>query len=228
MLKNFPLLLLLFLGIQTSKGQNNLFIQNIIEEDFSDTFDYHLYHNEKLIYTECNLLHNDSILSNLPSGNYQIQYNSLFGIAQMEVKFDSIHESKTLRLPTEELSEYKRNTTPSYLEFLKDNEIITIAYAIQGCFISTTKTIAITKKNNKYYQLKKGKRRSISKKKINHLIEYERIVQNINSTENLHAIFSTFTCDEHFSLTKGNDTLILKILPCGEWSRSNKYIKCLN
>lgn len=225
MLKSSLIFLFLLLESTISYGQNQLFIQNSIEDGFLGEIDYHLYYGENLIYTQCNLLNNDTTLLALPTGKYHILYNTLFGIERIDFEFESATESKTLLLPAEKLSESKQNKTYSSIENLKENETLVLNYTINGCFVSINKTSTITKQKSKYYRVKKGKLHPVNKKTRQSLIEYEKMVRNIKLDENLHSSYTFTTCDESMYFTKGSDTLVVKTLPCGTWSELNKMVE---
>ena len=184
--------------------------------------DYHIFTNDSLIYTNCSIKNDYEVLDNLNLGKYLIRYNTIFGIDSLEIDLDGKNGIKFITLETESIAESQLDNTISEINSLKDNEIITLRYILGGCFVSEEKEISITKKNNRFYKIKNGQQERINSKIIQKIIQYEKVLRNLNIEENIDGTFKTVTCSESISLEKENKKIFSKHLYCGDWSKSTE------
>jgi len=205
-------------------AQNSLFIDFEIEKNPYKS-DYHLYKNDTLVYTNCNKKNDFEKLFKLERGRYFIKYNTIYGIDSLYVEFNSNNESKFITLNTESIDSLTLKNTKSEIELLKDNEKITLKYSLGGCFVSKNEEIILTKNKNRYYKIKNGKRKNISKKKIKDLINYEKTLRNLNINENIDKTFWTSTCSEYILIEKNEEVIYSKNIYCGDWSKSSEIEK---
>ncbi len=183
--------------------------------------DYHFYKNDSLIYANCGSISHINWFSNLEKGEYRLKYDTVFGIDSVEFSFTSDRGSKKIILETEKTSKKRLAETHSYVESLKNNERITLNYSLGACFISRKKEATILKENDLYYFIDYGQKRLISERRIKRIIRHEKILKNLNFTENIHDSELYVTCSEFFSLTKNGKQVYGKNVYCGTWSESS-------
>lgn len=226
-MKSITLLTFYCLLANTIFAQNSIIIEFVNEKSLFSQPDFHLYANDSLIYSHCNSKNSGEVLFNLKKGNYKLSYNTIFGVESVGVSFDSNNETKTILIDIEQLAESKLDETESLLEQMEDGEILRIEYKLGACFKEKKQHVTIIKKKNRYYELLNGNIRAISKKRISKLIQYEKIVRNINIEDNLHGFSSFTTCSESISFRKGKEKAFTKNIFCGTWTKSSEISKWL-
>jgi hypothetical protein len=203
-------------------AQNNYVSIEFKPENESYTeSDYHIYKNDSLVYSNCYLKNDFSILSHLKKGNYLLKYDTVFGINSIELNFESDRSYKKIILETEKISKKKLAQTFSYVESLKNNERITLQYSLSACFVSKNKEAIILKENDEYFFIEYKRRRLIGKINIQKIIRHEKILKSLNSKKNIHNSVLHSTCSEFFSLTKNGTQVYGKNIYCGDWSESS-------
>ena len=209
----------IFLVFIHSFAQDNYVSIEFNPEKYSyNGSDYHIYKNDSLVYSNCYLKNDSSILYNLKKGNYVLKYNTIFGIDSLEFKFESNFGTKEIILNTEKIDPIKLTQTSSAIESLRNNERITLNYSAGGCYFLEEKEVTILKENDEYYSVTKRKKRHISRIRLARIIRYEKILQSLRFNENLHGDVSYSTCSESISLTQNGEVLITKNIICNTWT----------
>jgi predicted RND superfamily exporter protein len=223
-MKTLLYIILLFGFIINSYGQNTLSITFEPETDFFGS-DYHLIKNDSLIYTNCSKKNDFKVLFDLENGSYTLKYNTAFGIDSLSLNLDEKIKYHDITLKTENLNDAKLKETKSEIESLLEDEQITINYSLGGCFVAKDYKLTLTKHNEKYYKIKKSKRKRISQDKVAKLIRFEKLLRNLNLEENLDGVIQVFTCSEYISLEKNSQIIYSKNIFCGDWSESSEIAK---
>ncbi len=208
-----------------SFAQNALFIKFKLEQELFNGSDYHIYKNDSLVYSNCYLKNDTSILYSLKKGNYLLKYDTVFGVDSIKINFESDRGFKDIILETEKISKEKLTQTFSYVESLKNNERITLYYSLGGCFTSKKKEATILKENDQYFYVDYGQKRLITRRRIKRIIRHEKILKSLSFKENLHNSEFHSTCSEFFSLTKNGAQVYGKNTYCGTWSESSDIKK---
>lgn len=181
---------------------------------------YYLYKNDSLLYTNSDPKNIFNTIRYLEKGKYKLAYETIFGVDTLDIHFKSENDYKEIILETEKPSREMLAETFSYVESLKNNEQITLAYSLSACFNSKNKKATILKENEQYFFVDYGQKRLITKQRIKKIIRYEKILKNLTAVKKINgsAIISS-TCNEFFSLKKNGKLLYKKHVFCGTWNK---------
>lgn len=202
---------------QNCISQNTLNIEYLNANEFTQDKDFHLYKNDILIYKYCTDKENTLILNNLDKGKYTLEYNTIFGIESLEINLKKDNTTKNIELDYEKINPNKVEQSISLIENLKENDTLKIRFILSSCFNSNYNDINLIKKRGKTFELTSdGKQKKLNNKKIKKLIEFEKILKQINREENLEKTEYFVTCSEIIQFTKGNELLYAQVIYCGE------------
>jgi hypothetical protein len=207
---------LLFAIISTA--QNSLSVE-FKQRNNSISRDYHIYHSDSLVHTNCSVKQDSNILNHLGEGPYLVVYNTLFGADSLTIEFSQGQESQSIVLDTEHIVLSKIESTFSEIESLQGSDTVSIKYSLTSCYASNETDLTLIKRDGKYYQCKNNRRKRISSNKIQQLILYEKTIRNLNQEANIDGIEYGSTCREKVAISKNSTPIFSARVNCGDWNK---------
>lgn len=114
----------------------------------------------------------DTLLQEVTPGRYTFRYKNLFG-QTVDKTIHIKHPQKEKLTLFLDYTDYKKNIEKSWINKLKANEKITMAFASQGCFHTSKDTIVLRRSATAYQLQYKNKKISLRKEDLDYLLKFE-------------------------------------------------------